>query len=263
MRYVGEAGAACDHHRRLPLTAWSRPYGWGSGGQEAYGAAPAEGNAFAPSCIGAGGVGREPARRPAVGRTDDRCRPCRRDRWGRRPAHRLGRSPFHRSADQPRSPGAGPRRGPAGPSRTALPRPLRAMRALRRRPDPLPAGARDFTGDSSGRKWPGRFREKTLIARTVRPGIRRQAPGRTPGDPGHTSGPGVRVPPRAPTEPASRTRDPSPVTSDRQAAISRPPNPVQRSRPPRAITSAYHRALSFAVRRWDAKSTCTMPNRLL
>ncbi len=36
-----------------------------------------------------------------------------------------------------------------------------------------------------------------------------------------------------------------------------------RSSPPRPITSAYHRALSFTVRRCDAKSTCTMPNRLL
>ncbi len=42
----------------------------------------------------------------------------------------------------------------------------------------------------------------------------------------------------------------------------RPPR-RQPSRPPRAITSAYQRALSFSVRRWDAKSTCTMPNRLL
>ncbi len=108
--------------------------------------------------------------------------------------------------------------------------------------------------------------------------------------PGHASGLGARLPPRAPTEPATRnprtpspdgTRNPEPrtrlsrnsypgtrlsrnpvrVTGRRQSAA--PPPPVQRSRPPRAITSAYHRALSFAVRRWDAKSTCTMPNRLL
>ncbi len=115
MRYVGEAGAARDHHRRLPLTAWSRPYGWGSGGQEAYGEGSFAGNAFAPSCIRATGVGCARVRRPVIGRTDARGRPCRR---GRRPAHRPGRTPVHRSADQPRSPGAGPealRRARTGP----------------------------------------------------------------------------------------------------------------------------------------------------
>ncbi len=204
MRYVDEAGAARDHHRRLPLTAWSRPYGWGSGGQEAYGEAPAEGNDFAPSCIRAAGVGCARLRRPALGRTDDRGRPCRRDRH---PAHRSGRTPVHRRADQPRSPGAGPRRVPAG-----------------RDPGRTPAAASSHAG-APPPAGPATRRCAGLHRSFIRPKVARPIPGENSHRPyraaGHTSaspgrtprGPRTRVGARgAPATPSpDGTRNPQPA----------------------------------------------------
>ncbi len=73
----------------------------------------------------------------------------------------------------------------------------------------------------------------------------------------------------AESRPAESGRNRPPGTPKSPGASARTPGPFDgsgdqaRASPPRPITSAYHRALSFTVRRWDAKSTCTMPNRLL
>ncbi len=66
---------------------------------------------------------------------------------------------------------------------------------------------------------------------------------------------GKNQPPGTPKGPGVRTCTPGPFGESE--------GDQGRASPPRPITSAYHRALSFTVRRCDAKSTCTMPNRLL
>ncbi len=79
----------------------------------------------------------------------------------------------------------------------------------------------------------------------------------------HARGPGTRYASRAlHGTPRFQAAGPSGRHPPVIAPPYRRPPRRQPSRPPRAITSAYQRALSFAVRRWDAKSTCTMPNRL-
>ncbi len=332
----GRPGYTAAH---LPLTAWSRPYGRGSGGQEVRGRASVPVGVITPSCIAGRGVAGQALASRGGGFLDGmrgragalvtgggpapECpaadQPCFPRPYGRRPPRPV--SARRRSAASSGH-ASGPPPAPSAPSRRAGVRQgFRRPKAARsipggnaQRPYRTPAGgaggaggageaggtsgpavgrrgraARTDTSSGTGlrprgyRYWlgPGRARgygpTGTGSGRAGRgatglPVLARAGREATGTGSGRTWARRTTVHARGPgTRDASRALHGTPRfqaagPSGRHPPVIAPPyrRPPRRqpSRPPRAITSAYQRALSFAVRRWDAKSTCTMPNRL-
>ncbi len=171
----GRPGYTAAH---LPLTAWSRPYGRGSGGQEVRGRASVPVGVITPSCIGGSGVAGQALASRGGGFLDGM--------RGRASVLVTGGGPAPEcpAADQPCFPRPYGRRPPRPVSAR---RPSAASSGHTSGPPPAPSASSRRAGVRQGFRRP-------KAARSI-PGGNAQRPYRTPageaGEAGGTSGPAV------------------------------------------------------------------------